>query len=480
MPDTQQSRRDGEQKELPDDRVVEFILNKRSNRPVRILARAMRRRAGHCLAAAARDPYCLTGTNEEMTIAPNILALVLAGGEGTRLHPLTQHRSKPSVPFGGRFRIVDFVLSNLVNSKIFAIYLLVQYKSQSLIEHIRRSWVLAPIFPEQFIAVVPPQMREGPEWFQGTSDAVYQNLGLIEKRSPDLVVVFGADHLYRMDVRQMVAFHLQHAADVTIAALPVPIGMASAFGIIDAGGDGAVRAFREKPPDPTPMAGDPTRAFASMGNYIFTTEVLSAALREGHRLGEKDFGKDLLPRLIQTKRVFAYDFSGNRVPGTRDYEERGYWRDVGTIDAYFAAHQDLLGAEPKFDMFNPKWRIGSSNYQGPSPKFVHAEVDNSIISSGGLIRGARVRNSIVRREVLMEDDVELDECIVMDYAVLRKGVRLRRVIVDRYNTINAGERIGYDMDADRRRFTVTDSGIVVVPRGVGTDTRAEEMAFRYL
>jgi glucose-1-phosphate adenylyltransferase len=385
------------------------ILNKRSNRLVRILARAMRRRAGHCLAAAARDPYCLSGTNEEMTIAPNILALVLAGGEGTRLHPLTQHRSKPSVPFGGRFRIVDFVLSNLVNSKIFAIYLLVQYKSQSLIEHIRRSWVLAPIFPEQFIAVVPPQMREGPEWFQGTSDAVYQNLGLIEKRSPDLVVVFGADHLYRMDVRQMVAFHLQNSADVTIAALPVPIGMASAFGIIDAAGDGAVRAFREKPPNPSPMADDPTRAFASMGNYIFTTDVLSTALREGHRLGEKDFGKDLLPRLIQTKRVFAYDFSGNRVPGTRDYEERGYWRDVGTIDAYFAAHQDLLGAEPKFDMFNPKWRIGSSNYQGPSPKFVHAEVDNSIISSGGLIRGARIRNSIVRREVLMEEDVELDE-----------------------------------------------------------------------
>ena len=183
-------------------------------------------------------------------IAPNILALVLAGGEGTRLHPLTQHRSKPSVPFGGRFRIVDFVLSNLVNSKIFSIYLLVQYKSQSLIEHIRRSWLLAPIFPEQFIAVVPPQMREGPEWFQGTADAVYQNLGLIEKRSPDLVVVFGADHVYRMDVRQMVSFHLRSHADVSIAALPVPIEGASAFGIIDADEDGSVRSFCEKPIDP--------------------------------------------------------------------------------------------------------------------------------------------------------------------------------------------------------------------------------------
>jgi glucose-1-phosphate adenylyltransferase len=413
-------------------------------------------------------------------IAPNILALVLAGGEGTRLHPLTQHRSKPAVPFGGRFRIVDFVLSNLVNSKIFCIYLLVQYKSQSLIEHIRRSWLLAPIFPEQFIAVVPPQMREGPEWFQGTADAVYQNLGLIEKRSPDLVVVFGADHVYRMDVRQMVSFHLRSHADVSIAALPVPIEGASAFGIIDADQDGSVRNFCEKPGDPSPMPGDPARAFASMGNYIFTTDVLINTLREGHRLGEKDFGKDLLPRLIQTKRVFAYDFCGNRIPGIRAFEEQAYWRDVGTIDAYFAAHQDLLGAEPKFDLFNPGWRIGSSNYQGPSPKFLHAELDNSIISAGGLIKGARIRNSIVRREVFIEEDVELDECVIMDYAVLRKGARLRRTIVDRYNTIETGDRIGYDADADRRRFTVTDSGIVVVPRGQGMDIRAEERMLRYL
>ena len=413
-------------------------------------------------------------------ITPNILALVLAGGEGTRLHPLTQHRSKPAVPFGGRFRIVDFVLSNLVNSKIFSIYLLVQYKSQSLIEHIRRSWLLAPIFPEQFIAVVPPQMREGPEWFQGTADAVYQNLGLVEKRSPDLVVVFGADHIYRMDVRQMVSFHLRSHADVSIAALPVPIEGASAFGIIDADQDGSVRNFCEKPSDPSPMPGDPARAFASMGNYIFTTDVLIKALREGHRLGEKDFGKDLLPRLIQTQKVFAYDFCGNRIPGIRASEEQAYWRDVGTIDAYFAAHQDLLGEEPRFDLFNPRWRIGSSNYQGPSPKFLHAELDNSIISAGGLIKGARIRNSIVRREVFIEEDVELDECVIMDYAVLRKGARLRRTIVDRYNTIEAGDRIGYDADADRRRFTVTDSGIVVVPRGQGMDLRAQERTLHYL
>jgi glucose-1-phosphate adenylyltransferase len=414
-----------------------------------------------------------------MTHMPNILALVLAGGEGTRLCPLTQHRSKPSVPFGDRFRIVDFVLSNLVNSKVFAIYLLVQYKSQSLIEHIRRSWVLAPIFPEQFITIVPPQMRQGPEWFQGTADAVYQNIGLIEKHVPDLVLVFGADHIYRMDVRQMIECHLDSRADVSIAALPVPIAMAPAFGIIEAAGDGIIRSFVEKPAKPAPMPHDPARAFASMGNYVFTTDVLIEALREGHRLGEKDFGKDLLPRLIRTRRVLAYDFADNRVPGIHPSEEAGYWRDVGTIDAYYSAHQDLLGVEPKFDIFNPTWRIGSSHYQGPSPKFFRAELENSIISSGGLIRGARIRNSIVRREVLIEEDVELDDCIVMDYAVLRQGARLRRVIVDRSNTIDRGQCIGFDAAADRCRFTVTDSGIVVVPRGRGTDLRAEGRISRY-
>lgn len=411
---------------------------------------------------------------------PNILAMVLAGGEGSRLNPLTQHRSKPSVPFGGRYRIVDFVLSNLVNSQIMAIYLLVQYKSQSLIEHIRRTWVLTPMFPEQFIAVVPPQMREVPEWFQGTADAVYQNIGLIEKHAPDLVVVFSADHIYRMDVRQMIEFHMRSDAEVTIAALPVPIAIASGCGVIATAGDGRIESFDEKSATPAPMAHDPARAYASMGNYVFNADVLIEALREGNALGEQDFGRHLLPRLIRTRRVMAYDFGENKIPGIRDYEEPGYWRDVGTIDAYFEAHRDLLGAAPKFDMFNPKWRIGSTNYQGPSPQFFHAEIDNSIIGYGGLIKGARIRNSIIRSEVLIEDDVEIDECIIMDYSIVRKGVRLKRVIVDRYNTIETGERIGFDGQADRRRFLVTDSGIVVIPRGLGRDTRADGVMFRYL
>lgn len=396
---------------------------------------------------------------------PRILAMVMAGGEGKRLYPLTCERSKPSVPFGGRYRIVDFVLSNLVNSHIFAIYLLVQYKSQSLIEHIRRSWGLAPIFPEQFVTVVPPQMREGPEWFQGTADAVYQNLSLIRQHDPDLVAVFGADHIYRMDVQQMAQFHLENNADATVAALPVLLAQASAFGVIESARDGRIRQFHEKPQYPLSMPEDPARAYASMGNYLFSTDTLYAALEEGKHRGEKDFGHHLLPRLCQNHRVFAYNFSENRVPGVRDYEEPHYWRDVGTIDAYFLAHQDLLGLEPKFNLFNPQWRFASSEYQGPSAKFIRAEIENSIIGDGSFIKGASVRNSIVRREVLIEEDVEIDECIVMDYTVIRRGARLKRAIIDRYNLIEAGSWIGYDRRTDAARYTVTESGIVVVPKG---------------
>lgn len=396
---------------------------------------------------------------------PRILAMVMAGGEGKRLYPLTCERSKPAVPFGGRGRIVDFVLSNLVNSHIFAIYLLVQYKSQSLIEHIRRSWGMAPIFPEQFVTVVPPQMREGPEWFQGTADAVYQNLSLIRQHAPDLVAVFGADHIYRMDVQQMARFHLECNADVTVAALPVPLAQASAFGVIESGDDGRIRQFHEKPRYPPIMPRNPSHAYASMGNYLFSTEVLHAALEEGKHRGEKDFGHHLLPRLCQSHRVFAYNFADNYIAGVRDYEEQSYWRDVGTIDTYFLAHQDLLGLEPRFNLFNPRWRIASSEYQGPSAKFMRAEIENSIIGDGSFIKGAKVRNSVIRREVLIEEGVEIDECIVMDYAIIRRGTRLKRAIIDRYNLIGAGSRIGYDRQEDAKLFTVSDSGIVVVPKG---------------
>jgi len=403
---------------------------------------------------------------------PRIVAMVLAGGEGTRLMPLTAERSKPAVPFGGRYRIVDFVLSNLVNSGIYSIYMLVQYKSQSLIEHIRNGWVLAPIQPSHFITVVPPQMREGPEWFQGTADAVYQNMNLIEPNAPDLVAVFGADHVYRMDVREMARFHRERNADVTISVLPVPVAEATGFGVIATDDEGRVVEFQEKPAHPKPMPGDPTRAYASMGNYIFTTDVLLGAVRTACEAGDKDFGRHVLPRLMHTHRVFAYDFSSNRIPGMRPYEEQAYWRDVGTIEQYYAANLDTLGLEPKLNLFNPRWPVLSRDYQGPIAHIVKASIENSDMAAGSLVHDATIRNSIVRREVVIEEDVVIEDSIIMDYSVVRRGARIRRAIVDRYNTIDAGDRLGYDLERDRRRHHVSKSGIVVVAKApFRADTR---------
>jgi glucose-1-phosphate adenylyltransferase len=286
----------------------------------------------------------------------------MAGGQGSRLQPLTAARSKPSVPFGSRYRIVDFVLSNLINSQIRTIYLLVQYKSQSLIEHVRKAWTISPLLQDQFVTVVPPQMRVGESWFQGTADAVNQNINLLEEHGPDFVVVFGADHIYRMDVSQMVDFHKERDADVSIAALPVPLDEAKSFGVIAADAEGRIQGFQEKPAKPQPMPDDPSSAHASMGNYVFSTKVLIDALQEAQRAGETDFGNHVLPRLLAAgQRLFAYDFANNVIPGIKPYERRVYWRDVGGIDAYFNAHKDVLGAEPVFDAFNPDWPIYSSN-----------------------------------------------------------------------------------------------------------------------
>ncbi|MGD2138295.1 MAG: glucose-1-phosphate adenylyltransferase, partial [Gammaproteobacteria bacterium] len=343
-----------------------------------------------------------------------MLAFVMAGGEGSRLYPLTAERSKPAVPFGARYRIVDFVLSNLINSGIHAIYLLVQYKSQSLIEHIRQSWVLSPILPQQFVTIVPPQMRWGREWFQGTADAVRQNLNLIEEHDPELVAVFGADHIYRMDVRQMANFHRQCGADATVAALPVPIGQASDFGVIAADADGRVRELQEKPETPMPMPGNADRAFASMGNYLFNAEVLVQTLRAGGESAQHDFGRHILPGLLQTRNVFAYDYSGNRVPGTKRHEEQAYWRDVGTIEAYYRAHRDVLGLKPRFDVFNHRWPVYSKTYQGPVAKIIGGRIENSILAGGSLVNNATLRNSVIRHEVMIEEGAELEDCIIMD------------------------------------------------------------------
>lgn len=396
---------------------------------------------------------------------PKILAFVLAGGRGERLAPLTDMRTKPSVPFGGRYRIVDFVLSNLLNSHIYSIYLLVQYKSQSLIEHVRQNWVLSPLIKEHFVAVVPPQMKMGPEWFQGTADAVYQNINLIHDHQPEVVVVFGADHIYRMDIRQMIDFHLEKGADVTVAARPVPLAEASAFGVIATDRDGRITGFQEKPKDPPPMPGASDRAFVSMGNYIFSRDVLVDSLMCGED-NQHDFGKHILPSLIGSGKVFAYDFATNVVPGTKQFEEQGYWRDVGTIPAYFHAHMDMLGETPVLDLHNKLWPIHPARYQGPAAKILKAEIENSLISEGVIIRNAKIVNSVIRRDVVIEDGVWIEESIIMDHTVIKKGCRLKRVIVDKFNVLQEGTEIGFDPERDRRAGTyhLDGTGIVVIPK----------------
>ena len=395
---------------------------------------------------------------------PKVLAFILAGGKGERLFPLTSFRSKPSVPFGGRYRIVDFVLSNFVNSQMYSLYLLVQYKSQSLIEHVRQNWNLTSMVKDHFVAVVPPQMRMGPEWFQGTADAVFQNINLIKDHRCEHVVIFGADHIYRMDIRQMLDFHLAKDAAVTVAARPVPIEQASAFGVIAADSSQRITAFQEKPKDPASMPGDASRAYVSMGNYIFRTEVLIDSLVRAQSRKEHDFGANIIPGLVPGGKVFAYDFATNTIPDTKPFEEKGYWRDVGTIRAYFDAHRDLLGAQPAFDIFNDAWPIHPSSSEAPAAKILCCTVDNSIIAEGSLIKGASIKNSIIRSGCVIEEGVTIEDCIISERVTLGKGVHLKNVIVDKYNTINEGEQIGFDPDKDRFRCFIDQSGIAIIPR----------------
>ncbi|MGD0883601.1 MAG: glucose-1-phosphate adenylyltransferase [Thermodesulfovibrionales bacterium] len=395
---------------------------------------------------------------------PKVLAFVLAGGKGERLFPLTAFRSKPSVPFGGRYRIVDFVLSNLVNSRIYSIYLLVQYKSQSLIEHVRQNWVLSSVMRDHFVAVVPPQMRMGPEWFQGTADAIFQNIDLIRQHNPEVVLVFGADHIYRMDIRQMIDFHLEKGAFVTVAARPVPVESASAFGVIITDKDRRIIGFQEKPKNPTPMPDNRDLAYVSMGNYLFNRDVLLDALAKSQRKKQHDFGAHVIPDLVHSGKVFAYDFGTNIIPDTKPYEEKGYWRDVGTIASFFEAHMDMLGKSPRFELNNRFWPIHSSGDRGAAAKVLRGEITNSIISEGTTIYDARIKNSIIRSNVIVEEDVSVEDCIILDHSVLKRGCKLRKVIVDKLNVIKENEQIGFNPEKDHFRCHIDPSGIAILPR----------------
>lgn len=396
---------------------------------------------------------------------PKVLAIVLAGGKGERLFPLTSFRSKPSVPFGAKYRIVDFVLSNLVNSQIYSIYLLVQYKSQSLIEHIRQNWFFSSVGSDHFVTVVPPQMRMGPEWFQGTADAVFQNIGLIKEHHPDIVLIFGADHIYRMDIRQMIKFHIENNAHVTVAARPVALKHASSFGVIITDSDHRITGFQEKPKDPIPMPDNPDMAYVSMGNYVFNADILIDALVRAEKKKQHDFGAHVIPDLVgRNCKVYAYDFAKNEIAGIKSYEECGYWRDVGTISAYFDAHMDMLGEKPIFEIYNKMWPIYPARYEGPPVKILDGEIKNSIIAEGALIYGGKIENSFIRSGSIIEKDVEIKDSLIMDDVIIKRNSKLYRVIVDKKNVVYEGEKIGFSAEQDRFRCYIDSSGICILPR----------------
>lgn len=397
-----------------------------------------------------------------------VLGIIMAGGKGERLYPLTKDRSKPSVPFGGKYRIVDFVLSNFVNSGIFSSYVLVQYLSQSLIEYLRTTWRTEGLIPDHFLTCVPPQMRLGEIWYRGTADSVRQNINLVKDFQPDLVAIFGADHIYRMDVRQMIDFHLRNKADVTVAANTVCLQEATAFGVLGVDDNYRITQFEEKPAKPKCIPGKPKSAFASMGNYIFNTDVLLQVLQKRFcDVPALDFGKHILPKILTDHRTFAYDFAGQTLPGAKPYEEPGYWRDVGTIESFWQTNMDLLGPKPKLDLTNSKWPINTSAYRVPPTKYLGGTTINSMVSNGCIIHPkSKIKNCVIGSNVIIHEHCELDGCVIMDSCEIKTGAKLKRVIVDRFNTILPKQTIGLDLEEDAQKFYIDPSGIVVIPRGI--------------
>jgi glucose-1-phosphate adenylyltransferase len=410
-----------------------------------------------------------------------VLAMILAGGEGRRLDPLTRERAKPAVPFGGRYRIIDFVLSNFANSGVTRMKVLVQYKSDSLNTHVQRAWRLTSLLNE-YVEIVPAQMRYGPKWFEGSADAIYQNLNIITDEEPDFTFVFGADHVYRMDVRQMMDYHTENQSDLTVAAIPVPRAQASECGIIEMAPDGRMVGFVEKPKPGTEktMPGDDTRCLASMGNYLFTTDSLvQEIVRDaGDAASAHDFGKSIVTSMHARKRVYVYDFMTNMVPGQSE-KERGYWRDVGSLDAYYQSNMDLVEVDPVFSLYNFDWPIFTIRYNYPPAKFVFnnekerriGHSTDSLISEGCIISGGHVHHSILSPRVRINSYSYVEGAILFEDVTVGRHCKIRRAIIDKHVDIPPGTVIGFDPEEDKARFQVTESGIVVIPKGMRIEPR---------
>lgn len=406
-----------------------------------------------------------------------VLSMILAGGEGTRLWPLTAERAKPAVPFGGRYRIIDFVLSNFVNSGLFRIKVLTQYKSESLNNHLSRGWHLSSMI-DQYIEAVPAQQRISKDWYRGSADAIYQNTNLITDEENDYVCVFGGDHIYKMDIRQMLDFHIEHQAELTVAAIPVPKDESKAFGIIEVNSEGRMIGFVEKP-SPENAAQMPDRpgwCLASMGNYVFTTGALLRELASDaqHEDSAHDFGKNIITAMYKERPVYVYDFMKNEIPGVSD-RERGYWRDVGSIDAYWQSSMDLIAVTPVFNLYNQRWPIRTAPNFSPPAKFVFSDpsghrqgfATDSLVSEGCIISGGRLDHSILSQGVRVNSFSWVEESILFDGVDVGRHARIRRAIIDKDVRIPTGMEIGYDHEADRRRgLTVSEGGVVVVPKGM--------------
>ena len=398
------------------------------------------------------------------------MTMVLAGGEGKRLRPLTLDRAKPAVPFGGRYRLIDFVLSNLINSGLLKIKVLTQYKSDSLIQHLSRSWNL-PAILGYYIDVVPAQMRTGREWFKGSADAIFQNIHLIENEKPDMVAIFGADHIYRMDIRQMLDFHMDNRAELTVATISVPASQSSEFGNLKADDAGRVIHYEEKPKQASP--GQDGMVRASMGNFIFNTDVLLEELElDAMTDSTHDIAGDIVAGSISKRRVFAYDFKSNYVPGTSE-QEMGYWKDVGTLDSYYCANMDLVSVSPVFSLYNSYWPIRSYHYQCPPAKFVFSDIKggrvgvayDSLVCEGAIISGGTVRSSIVSPLVRINSYSLVEESVLLEGVTIGRHCRIKKAIIDKNVNIPAGTVIGHSIAEDRARFHVSPDGVVIIPRG---------------